>query len=238
MALFRKNPKVEPMEFVPPLNEDEINNPDIDSRPVLEQMQDVMERWFRGEFIEKHRSWHAVYGHRYCKPIPISSCFSFPGDEIKKRYVWPIKMPDWIDTYLVDLGFLTTGRTAEGNLGVMVPQMPRSRIIRKSFAQQWVERINNEYARYCDKERKRADASFQQMMTELCEWPEEKIVKHDGRFLYRDYFFSHVAHIGSVGSPQYQKFFRRRLSEYEILEVTDQEGNYVGLICADRYAKE
>ena len=238
MTKFLRRKSCNPQQDSVATIDQETPDKDSDDRPLMDQMEEVMGRWFQQEFIDKHRSWHAVYGHRFGRSIPICSCFSFPDDPVKKRYVWPTKLPELIDIYMIDLGFIPFGRCVEKNLSVMVPQAPFSRLVRRSFAQNWVKKINEEYSIYCSKEKRRADASFEVMMGEMGEWPESKIEKYEDKVLYRDYSFSHMTHIGDTGSREYRKFFNRRLMDNGILEATDQEGNYIGMICVLKTAKD
>ena len=209
--------------------EDETGFNNFEIKTIKEKMEELMGSWFQNEFIGNHRSWHAVYGNRNARPIPISQCFSFPGDETKGKYVWPTNSPDLVDMYLVELGFLTLGRAREKNISLMVPKAPASKVVRRSFAQKWVERVNKAHAIYCNREKRRADMSYQEMLGELKEWPDDKIRIIDGKIFYRDFVFSHATHLDSAVSPQYQKFFQRILRYHGFNEEMDQEGNYVGM---------
>ena len=53
-----------------PTDETNFNNDEIEA--VKAKMEALMESWFQNEFVGKHRSWHAVYGQRYARAIPIS----------------------------------------------------------------------------------------------------------------------------------------------------------------------
>ena len=137
----------------------------------------ILEHYFEVVFIQSNKPWRAVIGNKKCRPVPIHRDFKPIGKEAtypKKndwgwQLCWPNMSEEVLRQELVKLGFILT----KDWISISVPPCVKGEEV--TFAQEWARKINNNYERYCNQERKKAKTIYAKLITDLMSWPQESV---------------------------------------------------------------
>lgn len=192
----------------------------------------IVSDWLEYHFIRKHKPWRAFVGKKKLRPIPIHRSFSsvkltepYKQDTIHETsyyFQWPDLPDSIIIEVLESLGFIVYGP----KLCLAVPIHKKGEPY--TFAQKWVKRINDNYSFYVDSEKKLAETYYHTILSDLCNFPHEKILSREGYTLFSDFTFDTELKI----SPKCSRTLLSLLNNIGI-DQHFENGKYAGLRLLD-----
>lgn len=178
----------------------------------IRDLEAMLENYFYFVFIDKHKPFTAVIGNKKCEPVQIGK------DLLNSHWIsWPNISKELIRKEMERLGFVIT---PDEQFSISVPAYENGSPM--SYAQRTVQHINNEYAEYCNNEKKIAQQLYSEFISKLLSAPVENIKTYDGftvfcKFQF-DFEFSSVC----------LKFFKR-LMRRDGIEEYYEGGEYKGI---------
>lgn len=160
-----------------------------------EEIKRTIEYWIDKKVIPSHRPWRAVIGNKRCKPIPIHRDFapmskkrSIHGDMEDLLYgiMWPDFEESEIREHIESLGFVIGTRSKY--LAISVPSTKNGESL--TFAQGCAKKVNDNYSRYCQKEKHKAEEIFPQFIEKMYNTPTDNIKIGDNCVIYKGFMFS------------------------------------------------
>lgn len=191
-----------------------------------EDVKAILTDWLEYSFMTSPKPWRAVIGNKKCKPIPIHR--SFPSYKLRESYQkierepinnyfhWPDLPDKEIREIIESLGFVI----AEHALSISVPAFEKGKPL--TFAQEWVQKINNNYSFYVRTERKKARTYYLELISQLCTTPITNIETCDEYTLFEDFKFEPIM------SRKCNRYLKKLLLENGIEEFYEEK-KYKGI---------
>lgn len=186
-----------------------------------EELINVLNKFMEDSFLYPHRPWRAVVGNKKCKPIPVYRYIQYPDENVYNTpsIVWPRFSKGRLRRELEDLGFIVTGE----RICLSVPPVEYGETL--TFAQQYVKEINYSYSIYCDKQKKIAKRSYQELLSLL-----QSEAEKGNAYTFDDYTFFPKLEMPKAKkvSPKCYTFIRRLMAIDGIEEVFEDK-KYMGI---------
>lgn len=193
-----------------------------------EEVKLILSDWLEYCFIRVNKPWRAFVGKRKFRPIPIHRSFSlakltepYKQGTIYKSwsyFSWPDLPDSIIIEVLENLGFVVSGP----RICLSVPIHKKGEPY--TFAQEWVKRINHNYSLYVASEKKLAKTYYSMVLSDLCNYPHEKILSRDGYTL-----FSYFTFETELNRSKKCNFTLFQLLKGVGIEPYFEDGEYAGL---------
>lgn len=192
-----------------------------------EEVKLVLEEWLENYFLNGNRAWRAFVGKKHLRPIPINRDFSiyksnssYENPHNNRQYFqWP-DLPDAeIKEIIEGLGFVVSGP----RLCLALPASEKGKSL--TFAQKWVKRINDNYSKYVDTEKKLARHYYHEVIDQLCNIHPTKIVSREGYTVFLDFKFDSELKLSRICVNR----LRRLLHDARIEEYYDENSKYLGM---------